>query len=138
MFGQATIPDPRTALDLTPAAPNPLQRLRLAEALYYPSKYYRDSESTFPATFDQLIGEYQARYYDLGDYLLARRARPTARAGERVRGAAVCPPERRAGRGPAPLAGGRPAHPQRSPCNRVAAGLLRPEPGAGAGAEYPY
>lgn len=79
MFGQATIPDPRTALDQTPAAPNPLQRLRLAEALYYASKDYRDSESSFPATFDQLYHEHSGRYFALGDYLLERRSRSTAR-----------------------------------------------------------
>ena len=75
MFGQATIPDLRIALDQTPAAPNPLQQQRLAEALYYARKHYRECDTGFPATFDQLWSGHSARYYGLGDYLVARRSR---------------------------------------------------------------
>lgn len=77
MFSIATVPPPCTALDQTPTVPNPLQRYRLAEALYYGSKAYRDYEGSFPAMFDQLEG-LQKRYYDLADYLLSRRGRAGA------------------------------------------------------------
>jgi hypothetical protein len=79
MLSFGTVPDPTTALDQTPANPNPLQRLRLAEALYYASKHYTDCDGWNPCTFDQLYGEHCLRYYALADYLLARRERPTAR-----------------------------------------------------------
>lgn len=75
MFSIGTIPDPRTALDQTPAVPTHWQRDRLAQALYYTSKHYTEYEGSFPATFDQLDGGQCQRYFVLGDYLLARRAR---------------------------------------------------------------
>lgn len=79
MFSFGTVPPPLTALDQTPANPNPLQRLRLAEALYYGSKHYLDYEGALPATFDQLYDLHCQRFFTLADYLLARRARADAR-----------------------------------------------------------
>lgn len=52
-----------------------MQQQRLAEALYYASKHYRECDTGFPATFDQLWSGHQARCYGLGDYLVARRSR---------------------------------------------------------------
>lgn len=84
MFNIGTIPDPRTALDQTPTAPNPLQRDRLAQALYYGCQRYQDYEGWSAPTFDQLHGSQCQRYFTLVDYLLSRRAR----AGAQVKVAA--------------------------------------------------
>ena len=76
MFSFGIVSDPRTVLDQTPDTPTPAQQLRLAEALYYASKYWQDPICGRAAYFDQLWDGFQAGYYRMARYLVSRRQRP--------------------------------------------------------------